>query len=49
MSSEIEVRKKTVTKRDRSKSKGTARRKHVTINNRGKGNATIAKVGTKKK
>ena len=38
MASKIEVKKKTATKRDRSKSKGTAKRKHVTIKNKG-GNA----------
>ena len=44
MASKIVVKRKTVTKRDRSKSKGTARRKKVTVRARGKGNATYAAV-----
>ncbi len=45
MASRIEVKKKRVTKRDRSKVKGTARRRKVTVRNRGKGSANVAIVG----
>ena len=41
MASKVEIKRKTVTKRDRSKSKGTARRKKVTIRNTGKGNVNV--------
>ena len=40
MGSKVEVKRKTITKRDRSKSKGTAKRKHVTVRSSGRGNAT---------
>ena len=48
MGSKIEVKKKTATKRDRSKSKGTAKRKHVTVRSSGRGVATAAFVGKKR-
>lgn len=48
MASKIEVRKKTITKRDRSKSRGTAKRKKVTVRSKGKGNATYAAVAKKR-
>ena len=48
MASRIEVNKKTITKRDRSKSRGTAKRKKVTVRAKGKGNATYAAVAKKR-
>lgn len=48
MASKIVVKKKTATKRDRSTSKGTARRKKVTVRAKGKGNATYAAVAKKR-
>ena len=39
MASKITVQRKTMRKRDRSKSKGTMRRKTVTVRNKGKGSA----------
>lgn len=42
MASEIKVQKKTMRKRNRSKVKGTMRKKKVTVRNKGKGNATVA-------
>ena len=47
MASKITVKKKTITKRDRSKSKGTAKRKSVTVRSNGKGNATYVAVAKK--
>lgn len=44
MASEITIKKKTMRKRDRSKVKGTMRKKKVTVRNKGKGNATYAAV-----
>jgi hypothetical protein len=49
MASRIEVKKKTVTKKNRSKSKGTASRKKVTVRSSGNGVATAAFAGKKKK
>ena len=40
MASRVEIKRKTATKRDRFKSKGTARRKKVTIRNKG-GNVNV--------
>ena len=48
MASKIQVKRKTITKRDRSKSKGTARRKKVTVRSTGRGNATYAAVAKRK-
>ena len=48
MPNKVEVKRKTITKRDRSKAKGTAKRKHVTVKSRG-GNATAAFVGKGKR
>lgn len=48
MASKIEVKKKTATKRDRSKSKGTASRKHVTVRSSGKGNANYLAASRKR-
>lgn len=48
MASKVVVKKKTMTKKDRSKSKGTAKRKHVTVRASGKGNATYAAVARKR-
>jgi hypothetical protein len=39
MASKVEVKRKTVTKRDRSKVKGRASRKKVTVRASGRGNA----------
>ena len=44
MGSKVEYKKKTATKKDRSKSKGTAKRRKVTVKNTGKGNANVAIV-----
>ena len=40
MASKITIKKKTMRKRDRSKVKGTMRKKKVTVRNKGKGSAT---------
>lgn len=40
MSTKMEYRRKTATKRNRSKSKGTARRRKVTVRNKG-GNVNV--------
>ena len=48
MASKIEVKRKAATKRDRSKAKGTARRKHVTVKASGKGNANYAAVAKRR-
>lgn len=48
MASKVVVKKKTMTKRDRSKSKGTMHRKKVTVHAKGKGNATYAAVAKKR-
>lgn len=39
MASKITVKRKTLRKRDRSKVKGTMRKRKVTVRNKGKGNA----------
>lgn len=49
MSSKVEIKRKTATKRDRSKSKGTARRKHVTVRSTGKGNANYVASAKRRK
>lgn len=41
MASKVTVKKKTITKRDRTKSKGTARRRKVIVRNSGKGNVNV--------
>ena len=48
MASKVQVKRKTITKRDRSKSKGTARRKKVTVRSTGKGSATYAAVAKRR-
>ena len=48
MASKIEVKRKTATKRDQSKSKGTAKRKKVTVRSSGKGNANYAAVAKRR-
>lgn len=40
MASKIVVKQKTMTKKNRAKSKGTMSRKKVTVRSRGKGNAS---------
>ena len=42
MASKIKVQRKTMRKRDRSKVKGTMRKKKVTVRNKGRGNANVA-------
>ena len=42
MSSSRKVKRRTATKRNRSKAKGTVSGKSVPVKNRGKGNATVA-------
>lgn len=49
MASKIEVKRKTATKKNRSKSKGTASRKKVTVRSSGNGVATAALVGKTRK
>lgn len=41
MASKVEVKRKTMTKKNRSKSKGTMHRKKVTVRASGKGNADL--------
>ena len=48
MASKIEVKKKTMKKKDRSKSKGTMHRKRVSVKSSGRGTATAAFVGKKR-
>lgn len=48
MASNIKVRKRTATKRNRSTSRGTAKRKHVAVRSSGRGVATAAFVGKKR-
>lgn len=40
MASKIEVKRKTMTKKNRAQSKGTMSRKKVTVRAKGRGNAT---------
>lgn len=47
MASRVEIKKKTMTKKNRSKSKGTMHRRQVTVRSKGRGNATAAFVGKK--
>ena len=42
MASNIKVQRKTMRKRDRSKVKGTMRKKKVTVRNKGRGSANVA-------
>ena len=49
MPNKVQVKRKTMTKKDRTKSKGTMHRKKVSVTSRGKGNATAAFVGKRKR
>lgn len=40
MANKVTMKRKTMTKKDRSKSKGTMRRRKVSVKSTGKGNAT---------
>ena len=44
MGTKAEYKRKTATKKDSSKSKGTAKRRKVSVKNTGKGNANLAIV-----
>ena len=44
MASSIKVQRKTMRKKDRSKVKGTMRKRKVSVRSNGKGNATAAMV-----
>lgn len=49
MATKIVKKSKTMTKKNRSKSKGTMSRKKVSVKNTGKGNVNVAMVGNARK
>lgn len=48
MASKVEVKKKTMTKKNRAKSKGTMHRKKVTVRAKGRGNANYVAASRKR-
>lgn len=49
MPSRVQIKRKTATKRNRSKAKGTAKRKHVTVRASGRANANYVAASRRKK